>query len=63
MSESMIRDISLADEGLQRISWVEKFMPALNTLREEFVKSRSSKARPSSCPSISKRRPPTLRSR
>lgn len=24
MSESMIRDISLADEGLQRISWVEK---------------------------------------
>ena len=38
MSESMIRDISLADEGLQRISWVEKFMPALNTLREEFVK-------------------------
>ena len=38
MSESMIRDISLADEGLQRIYWVEKFMPALNTLREEFVK-------------------------
>ncbi len=39
MSESLIRDISLADEGIQRIQWVEKFMPALNTLREEFWKN------------------------
>ena len=37
MSESMIRDISLADEGLQRISWEEKIMQSLNTLRAEFV--------------------------
>ena len=29
---SVIRDIHLADEGMQRIRWVEKFMPALNTL-------------------------------
>ena len=38
MDKSMIRDISLADEGLQRISWVEKFMPALNSLRKDFIK-------------------------
>lgn len=38
MSESMIRDISLADNGEQRIRWVAKFMPALNALREEFIK-------------------------
>lgn len=34
---SVIRDISLADEGAQRIRWVEKFMPALNALRKEFI--------------------------
>ena len=33
----MIYDINLADEGLQRIQWVEKFMPALNTLRKDFI--------------------------
>lgn len=38
MSESMIHDISLADNGEQRIRWVAKFMPALNALREEFIK-------------------------
>lgn len=37
MSESMIRDISLAEEGLQRIRWVEKFMPTLNELKKDFV--------------------------
>ena len=37
MNESMIYDINLADEGLQRIQWVEKFMPALNTLRKDFI--------------------------
>lgn len=38
MNSSMIRDLSLADEGMQRIRWVEKFMPALNTLRKDFIK-------------------------
>lgn len=33
---SIICDINLADEGMQRIRWVEKFMPALNALRKEF---------------------------
>ena len=28
MSDSMIRDISLSDNGEQRIRWVAKFMPA-----------------------------------
>ena len=32
MEQSMIRDISLADEGLQRIRWVEKFMPVLGAV-------------------------------
>ncbi len=41
MTESMIRDINLADEGLQRIQWVAKFMPALNTLRKEFEEKKS----------------------
>lgn len=37
MSDSMIRDMSLAEEGMQRIRWVENFMPALNALREDFI--------------------------
>lgn len=37
MNNSMIRDISLAEEGLQRIRWVEKFMPALNALKKDFI--------------------------
>ena len=39
MNQSLIKDISLAEEGMQRIRWVEKFMPALNTLREDFIKN------------------------
>lgn len=38
MSDSMIRDLSLAEEGMQRIRWVENFMPALNALREDFIR-------------------------
>lgn len=45
MSTSMIRDISLADEGIQRIQWVEKFMPALNALREDFIKDQTFKGK------------------
>lgn len=41
MSESMIRDISLAEEGLQRIQWVEKFMPTLNELKKDFVEKQT----------------------
>lgn len=41
MSESMIRDISLAAEGMQRIHWVEKFMPALNALKKDFIKEQT----------------------
>ena len=39
MNQSLIKDISLAEEGMQRIRWVEKFMPALNTLREDFIRN------------------------
>lgn len=37
-NSSMIRDIRLAEEGMQRIHWVEKFMPALNHLRKDFIR-------------------------
>ncbi len=39
MNDSIIRDSSLAQEGMQRIRWVEKFMPALNALRKGFTES------------------------
>lgn len=45
MSNSMIRDISLSDNGEQRIRWVAKFMPALNALREEFIKDQTFKGK------------------
>lgn len=45
MNESMIRDINLAEEGKQRIAWVEKFMPVLNTLKEEFSADQSFKGK------------------
>ena len=45
MSDSMIRDISLSDNGEQRIRWVAKFMPALNALREEFIKDQTFKGK------------------
>ena len=41
----MIRDINLAEEGKQRIAWVEKFMPVLNTLKEEFSADQSFKGK------------------
>lgn len=37
--ESLIRDIKLAPEGHKKIEWVSNFMPALNSLREEFKAS------------------------
>lgn len=37
--ESLIRDIKLAPEGRKKIEWVSNFMPALNSLREEFKAS------------------------
>lgn len=45
MNESMIRDINLAEEGKQRIAWVEKFMHVLNTLKEEFSADQSFKGK------------------
>lgn len=46
MNDSMIRDISLAEEGLQRIRWVGKFMPALNALKRDFINNQALKERP-----------------
>ena len=42
---SIIKDISLAPEGHRKIDWVEQFMPALNTLCEEFVKQQTFKGK------------------
>lgn len=35
---SMIRDKSLAQEGLKRINWVSKYMPILNEIGKDFEK-------------------------
>lgn len=40
MTQSIIKDLSLADEGMQRIRWVQKFMPVLNGLGEEFISTK-----------------------
>ena len=34
--KSVIRDISLADKGRQKIEWVRKNMPLLRSLEDEF---------------------------
>lgn len=38
--ESMIRDIHLAPQGHDKINWVKNFMPVLNSLNEEFLKTK-----------------------
>jgi len=38
--KSMIRDISLAPQGHDKINWVKNFMPVLGTINEEFSKSK-----------------------
>jgi adenosylhomocysteinase len=38
--ESMIRDIKLAPQGHDKINWVKNFMPVLNSLNEEFFKTK-----------------------
>ena len=45
MNDSMIRDISLSEEGLQRIRWVGKFMPALNALKRDFINNQALKGK------------------
>ena len=37
---SLIRDISLAESGRQKIEWVKSYMPILSGLEEEFKKTR-----------------------
>lgn len=38
--EAMIRDISLAPQGHDKINWVKNFMPVLGALNEEFSKTK-----------------------
>lgn len=40
MSESMIKDISLAPIGWQKINWVKEYMPVLKHIEEEFSKTK-----------------------
>lgn len=40
MMKSIIRDISLAPSGKQKIEWVRKFMPILRHLEQEYQKTR-----------------------
>lgn len=37
--KSMIRDITLAPQGHDKINWVKNFMPVLNSLNDEFIKT------------------------
>ena len=43
MNKSMIRDPSLYESGLKKIEWVQKNMPLLNIISEEFVKDKALK--------------------
>lgn len=38
--ESMIKDIQLAPQGHDKINWVKNFMPVLNSLNQEFSKTK-----------------------
>jgi len=38
--ESMIRDITLAPQGHDKINWVKNFMPVLAKLDEEYSKTK-----------------------
>jgi len=37
---SEIRDISLAPEGHKKIAWVQKYMPVLSSIKEEFARDK-----------------------
>ena len=39
MKDNMIRDISLASEGLRKIAWVRKNMPILRLIEDDFKRS------------------------
>ena len=34
--ESMVRDMNLAPQGMDRINWVKEHMPVLNILNDQF---------------------------
>ncbi|MBP2635605.1 MAG: ahcY [Firmicutes bacterium] len=38
--ESMIRDINLAPQGMDKINWVKEFMPVLNVLNDKLSKTK-----------------------
>ncbi|MHC1715984.1 MAG: adenosylhomocysteinase [Acidaminococcaceae bacterium] len=40
MSESIIKDITLAPLGKQKINWVKEYMPLLNLLNEKYSKTK-----------------------
>ena len=40
MSDSMIKDLSLAPLGWQKINWVKEYMPVLKNIEEDFIKTK-----------------------
>ncbi|MCX7779709.1 MAG: adenosylhomocysteinase [Negativicutes bacterium] len=38
--QSLVRDMALAPQGMEKINWVKEFMPVLNVLSTEFIASR-----------------------
>lgn len=43
--ESMVRDINLAPQGMEKINWVKEFMPVLNVLNAEFSETKPLKGK------------------
>lgn len=40
MKDSIIRDISLAESGHQKINWVKEYMPVLSAIEKDFIKEK-----------------------
>ena len=44
-----VKDIKLADQGLEKIEWAERRMPVLRKIRERFAKEKPLKGVKISC--------------
>lgn len=39
-NESIIRDINLAEKGQEKLDWVKNYMPVLNKIKDDFIKTK-----------------------
>ena len=59
--ESMIRDMGLAPQGIQKIDWVEKHMPVLSGIAKQFREEQPFAGLKVVSASIWRQRPPIWR--